>query len=291
MAFAATAVLVAATIPPWLVAVAALVVVGGLVWSWFDFLHAGRMRNEYARFAIEHGWEFTRRTHRYNSQFWAFPFAQGSSRRQESVIAGEHHGVRCASFVHSFESSADAQRGVSQAYQVTLAELPVALPRVDIVPRTLGAQLAGMVSGQEIDFESHDFNRRWRVVADDARYAHAVIDPRMIERLLWHDAQAMRLRIEGGAVYVWQPGRTGVADLSRRLAVVCGVARRVPAHVIREYRELGHAARHGDAATRPLTGPTWATASGALTSRRYTGVGTDADGDGIEDWKQLPPLS
>ncbi|WP_297083083.1 hypothetical protein [uncultured Demequina sp.] len=325
----------------WLVVIALPVLVLGVGWSIRDGLRARRLRDAYASFADAHGWEYVRMTREYGVRFDTFPFATGVRRRQESLVRGDYGGVRCATFAHVFETETDDDHrsAVATAHQVTLAELPVALPRLDIVPEGIAAQVAKGFGGGDVDVESHAFNRRWRVRADDARYAHAVLDPRMVERLLQVDAEGLALRIEGGAVLTWQQGRQGPEELSRRLSVVTSIAKRIPEHVLREYRERGLAVRDGVSAhapawatepghltgrrptalagvtdgevqhradaggsvpvTRadvggeraapaaPTAGPAWASESGALTTGRYTGVGVDADGDGVEDWRQL----
>ena len=328
----------------WLVALGALAMAAASVWAVRDALHARRMGDVYSAFADEHGWDYLRHTREYGARFTAFPFATGVRRRQETVARGDFGGVRCATFAHVFEDPADGdgdRRMTRRAYQVTLAELPVRLPRVDIVPEGIAAQVAKRLGGRDVDVESHAFNQRWRVLADDPRYAHALLDPRMVERLLQVDAEGVAIRIEGGAVLTWQQGRQGVEQLSKRLSVVTGVAKRIPEHLLREYRERGHAVNEGISAhaprwatepghftarrptalsgaagdieapvhgadagaglggtpapagderaapAAPTAGPGWASESGALTTGRYTGVGVDADGDGVEDWRQL----
>ncbi len=272
----------------WIIVLSVVAGVAGLLWAAFDYYRSHRVQNEYQEFAKSHGWEFAERTYEYNSRFSSFPFGTGNARRQESVVRGTYNGQQCATFAQVYELSSEGQ-GTPTAYanQITLAELPVALPRLDIVPKNLPLNVANALRGRDIEMESWDFNQRWRVLCDDPRYGHAVIDPRMIERLLFPDVEGLAVRIEGGAVYVWGVGRQGSANLAKRLGVVSGIARRIPDHVIREYTELGYTVQRGSPATRPISGPAWATEPGALTSRRYTGVGVDADGDGIEDWKQL----
>ncbi len=273
----------------WLMGLFILLAVLGSAWAAYDFWRSRRMRDEYREFAQTHGWTYLGTTHEFNSRFSSFPFGQGSARRQESVVRGTFNGQQCASFAQVFETARDRDTPISgkHAYQVTLAEIPVALPRLDIVPENLPAAISKALGGGDIDVESHEFNRRWRVMTNDPRYAHSVLDPRMVERLLHTDVEGLAIRIEGGAVYVWSMGRQSSVNLARRLGVVTGIARRIPEHVIREYRELGYLVQRGDAATRAMGGPAWATEPGALTSRRYTGIGVDADGDGIEDWKQM----
>ena len=251
---------------------------------------AWRHRDEAARFALSHGWEHLPRTAAYSTRFEGYPFDRGGRAYQTDVLRGSYGGARCATFTHVVAQESVDSRGKTsetrQTYQVTLAELDVDLPRVDIVPESLAGRVAQAFGGVDIEVESHAFNERWRVVAKDVRYGHDVVDPRMIARLLEHDVEGLSIRIDGGAVMVWSVGREGVRTLARRLNVVTGIARRIPAHVVREYTDRGHGVADPDA---PLTGPAWATTPGVLTSGRYTGVGVDADGDGVEDWAQAPP--
>lgn len=272
----------------WIMLAGGIIAVGALAWTAYDLMRSRRMHDEYREFAQLHGWTYMAKTHQFNQRFSGFPFGQGASRRQEAFLQGMYNGQECATFVHVFDPviRGDA-RAPRQAYQVTLAELPVALPRLDIVPENLPSAIAKALGGGDVDVESHEFNQRWRVITNNPRYAHAVLDPRMIERLLKVDVHGLGIRIDGGAVYVWSAGRQGAASLARRLGVVSGIARHIPDHVVREYQELGHHTRRGSAATRPMHGPAWATEPGVLTSGRYTGIGMDLDGDGIEDWKQI----
>ncbi len=234
-----------------------------------------RHRHEAARFALQYGWEHIERTAAYNLRFEGYPFDLGGRSWQADVLRGTYAGQRCATFTHVVEQSTgsgDAKTDTRETFQVTLVELPVDLPRLDIVPESLVNRVVQALGGVDIEVESHAFNERWRVITRDRRYGYDVVDPRMIARLLEHDVEGLAIRIDGGAVMIWTVGREGVSTLARRLGVVTGIARRIPAHVVRRYRELGHAMRDPDA---PLTGPSWAITPGALTSGRYTGIGAE----------------
>lgn len=273
----------------WLFLAMGVVIVGGSIWGIVVGARHRRLSDAHREFAKTHGWEYLARSFEFNHRFSGYPFGVGSARRQESVLRGTFNGHECATFAHVFEANRgpDGDSGTLHRFQVTLAELPVALPRIDIVPENLPAAVAKALGGGDVDVESYEFNQRWRVITNDPQYAHALLDPRMIERLLFPDVEGLGVRIDGGAVYVWSMGRRDISDLARRLGVVSGIARRIPDHVIRQYKDLGYEVHRGGAATRPLSGPEWAITPGVLTSGRYTGIGTDLDGDGIEDWKQL----
>lgn len=255
-------------------------------WAVYEWREARTHADQHERFALEHGWSHLDRGAPYSLRFSRFPFGAGSHQHQEHILRGTFNGMRCATFTHVFEERVPGRddRTAPQVFQVTLAELSVDLPWLEITPENAWSHAAQALGGMDVEVESHEFNRRWRVRSGDRRYAHDVVDPRMIQRLLDSDVEGCSIRIEGGAVMLWGPGRDGVSTLARRLGAVTGIAHRIPAHVIRSYTDHGHGRRDPDV---PLSGPAWATTPGALTSRRYTGIGVDANGDGVEDWRRI----
>lgn len=248
-----------------------------------DHFRGQRHRKAYAAFAKLHGWEFSQRTFAYNSRFVSAPFGEGEKPRQTDVLRGNFSGLDCATFTHRYELKSDNEGKHGEfLFQVTLVELPVTLPRLELIPESMAQRVAKTFGAQDIDFESAAFNRRWRVRANDRKYAYDLLDPRMLERLIQPDAEGAMIRIEGGAIMTWQAGRVGLDGLAGRLSVLTAIARRIPDHVVREYTERGFASQRGTYAPdyptrRPLTGPDWATTPGALTSGRYTGIGFEGD--------------
>ncbi len=260
----------------WVVGVA-VAGIGAGFWVW-DSFRVRAHRAEFRQFALSHGWKYAPYGTSYTTRFAGFPFHTGERRRQEDILTGTYNSLTCSTFTHLFQTQASRDSPpVEQDYQVTLVELDVHLPRLDIVPESLGNRLAQALGGVDVEMESYDFNRRWRVKSADRKYAMDVIDPRMMERLMAYDFDGAAIRIEGGAVMMWSAGRVGVSDLARRLDLLVSVATRIPAHVTRRFTELGYGI--GPAADdAPVTGPAWATQGGVLNSRRYTGIGTEGDG-------------
>jgi hypothetical protein len=58
--------------------------------------------------------------------------------------------------------------------------VPSAWPNLSIVPEELGSRIATAMGGRDIDFELESFNREFQVRSDDPRFAHALVDARMI---------------------------------------------------------------------------------------------------------------
>jgi hypothetical protein len=261
-----------------------LIVAAGVGSLWFfDSVRLSRQGKEFSEFAERFGWQYVSSSREYNSRFASFPFDADGASAQQNVLRGSLNGVPCVAFTQ-IRTERDAKGNEkSEPFSTTLVELPVRLPRIEIVPESFAEKFVKSLGGGDLDVESYEFNRRWRVLCRDPRYAHAVLDPRMVERLLQPDALDLAIRIEGGAVLAWQPGLAGTDTLARRFGVLTAVARRIPEHVVREYRERG--ALNVPPSERPIppTAPAWATTPGALTGGVATGIGPGppATGDGF----------
>ncbi|MEK8226207.1 hypothetical protein NKG05_09255 [Oerskovia sp. M15] len=105
------------------------------------------------------------------------------------------------------------------------------LPVLQLTPEGLGARLAKVFGGQDIQFESEGFNRAWRVESSDLRFAHDVLHPRIMHRLLEPDFARRNLRIEGDAILGWTGGRTVEDNVFPLLSRLVVVADAIPDHV------------------------------------------------------------
>lgn len=248
-----------------------------------DTVWGQQQRRDANRFAERHGWSSEEHTREYDRRFTTFPFDGGTESRAEIILRGTLNGVQCASFTHIRASADNEGHKLEEPFQVALVEIPVDLPFLELVPESVAQKFAKAFGGRDLDVESHEFNRQWRVVCGDPRYAHSVLHPRMIQRLLQPDALELTIRIEHGAILVWQGGRLATDSLARRLEVATGIARRIPEHVVRTYGTPWVPRGAGRFRAYPPTAPAWATTPGALTSRKPTGVepGPAATGEGF----------
>ncbi len=261
------------------VAVAALVALAYWIYQGAEkSRHARRLRE----FAFAHGWSYREAGGVAVAGLEGFPFGQGHDRLVEDIVEGTYGGRPCASFTYTFTPQVAGERSVPQIFTVTQVKLDVPFPRLDLVPEDIGSRLLNAVGFADIDLESAEFNRTWRVQCADKRYATDFLDPRMMQSLLTNRLHGVAVRVDGDRVLAWSGGIASVKDLSRRFDLVCGVAGRIPAHVVRRYNEAD-AGRRAAEEERERNAPTWAKTGGVLNSGRYTGIGVDSDGDGVED--------
>lgn len=81
------------------------------------------------------------------------------------------------------EEGSEGGSGLGRARRMTcaVAALPFTCPRLEVVPRSLPVATD---DGQDVRLELEAFNRRFRVVADDRRFAVAFLDARMMDALM-----------------------------------------------------------------------------------------------------------
>ena len=147
------------------------------------------------------------------------------------MLRGTYEG-RAGAHVHLLAAPPAAARARPRttAHVVALA-LPTYLPTVEVTPEGFGARLAKLVGAQDLQLESEAFNQAYRVAASDDRMGHAIVHPRLMERLLRPDALGHAWRIDGTWILSWELGKIDLARLAPRLGLLSAVVRSVPRHV------------------------------------------------------------
>lgn len=193
----------------------------------------------------------------------AFPF----DRVQSGTVfgAGGPWRGRRAESVRVVHASAGSSTDLG--YRVDILETAVALPPLLIIPNTLAEHLeTGW--GDVVDVESAAFNDRYRILAADPRYAHAVLSPTVIEALLALPP-GFPVGFGGGAIYTWRAATYAIEHgTPARLEALAAVDAEVPEFVAKEF---GAAAAHIPApgpeamgAPRDLRALSWAALAAAL---------------------------
>ena len=98
----------------------------------------------------------------------------------ENTSWGTWHGMQVVVIDYWFARSSDPSRSDYRYYTCAATPVPSAWPNLSIVPEDLGSRIATAMGGRDIEFELESFNRAFRVRSDDPRFAHALVDARMI---------------------------------------------------------------------------------------------------------------
>jgi hypothetical protein len=208
-----------------------LLVVGVLVLSAYQHR---RRQEAITAWALARGWRRVPADPALVTRWRGKPFGTGDRRRIGETIEGTYRGRPARSFAYSYETRSTNAKGETETtthrFHVVAMDLPAFLPDLEVAPETVASRLATAFGAHSLDVESDDFNRRFACRATDLAVGHAILHPRLVERLLAEPA-APPWRIEGTSVLTWSTGVTSVDRVDRRLALLAAIADAVPRHV------------------------------------------------------------
>lgn len=193
-----------------------------------------KRHERFRAWALRNGWTYAESERELTDISQGQPFGQGSARRATEVLRGPFESMPALSFTYAWTTGSGKNRSTHRAHVVGLV-LPTYLPTVEVTPEGIGALLAKLVGAQDIQFESDDFNRAFRVAASDARTGHAIVHPRLMERLLRPDARTAAWRIDGTWILSWETGTTDLDRLAPRLGLLSSIVRSIPRHVWQDH--------------------------------------------------------
>ncbi len=183
-----------------------------IVWS----VKANKKRRaQLAAIAASWGWNYAPRDQSLVTRWTVSPFGNGSSRAANHVLWGPTAGptgtIRQAiTFEYQYtisSGSGDNRSSTTYYFHITVVLLPVFTPVLMLTPEGFGASLAKFFGGQDIQFESEDFNKAWRIQSKDLRFAHDIVHPRMMEFLMEPRNRGRAINLVGDGVMVVQSGK------------------------------------------------------------------------------------
>ena len=224
-----------------LVLVAVVCAVGYVVWRIEQ-----QRRARYLAFAAERGWTYTPRDDSWVDRFEGSPFGRGSSRRATHVLRGEFAGRDMVAFHYRYLTrSHNGQQQTTQTHKFTVVALalPASLPWLELTGENVLTRIGSALGLADVELESEDFNRRYRVTADDRRFAYDVLHPRTMEQLLAQPT--VNLRLSGADALLWDNGFADPEELPGMLAPLAQLVDGIPSYV---WSDRQHDRRGGGAA-------------------------------------------
>jgi hypothetical protein len=154
-------------------------------------------------------------------------FGMGTRRGTENVIWDPRDDPADARafdhwYVEEGENAAEIGSDGRRRQTCAVVALPFTCPRLDVAP----AGTLDPLVGQDVQLELEAFNRRFRVVAEDRRFAVAFLDARMMEALLQLPS-GISCAVNEDRMLLWAP-RLSAAETIQLLEVARTLRRRVP---------------------------------------------------------------
>ncbi len=223
-------------VSPVLLILIALVIGAGIFY--FSYLAAKKRRELFAGFAAQHGWQYQPHNRALAGQWAGTPFQTGDNWQVKNVLTGAFNGYQMVAFDYSYQTHSTDSKGrrttTTHKFGVVVLQLPGALPHLEVTHEGIfGGAVANAFGFRDLQFESDQFNRAFRVKADDERFGHAVVTPRMMELLLARGE--IGWRVEGNSLVGWDRGAHDPAEVMNRLSLLQQVVEQVPPYVWRDY--------------------------------------------------------
>ncbi len=209
-----------------------LVFVPGVIGA--TFWYQARRGRQLKAWAAASGWTVVGSDPSLVDRWRGAPFGVGRSRRATEVMVGRWGDRPAVSFTYTYVTGSGKSQ-TTHRYHVLALPLPAWLPDLELTPDGFGSKLLTMLGAGDIQFESEDFNRAWRVAAANPKLAHDVVHPRLMERLMAPDAVGSRLHIAGTDIVSWAAGHTSTDRIPGRLALMQAVIDSVPRYVWQDH--------------------------------------------------------
>lgn len=198
-----------------------------------------RRRERLLVWSAERRWEWRDTDQRLLDFLPGEPFGRGRSRRVGNVVHGTWEGRPAVGFDYRYKvttGSGKNRRTRTYRFAVAAIHLPAELPRVHVGPENAFHRIAQAFGADDIEVESHEFNRRYTVEADDRRAAFSILHPRLVETLTQVEPVEWRTDVSalGPVIVSWWSGSLEAVALQQRLILLDTVVDSVPDYVWRD---------------------------------------------------------
>jgi len=181
----------------------AVLLVVGII---FASIAAKKRREAFAMIAARLGLSFSADHQRDIASRYEFldRLAQGSNRYAYNVLSGAYQGHNVMVFDYHYETHSTDSKGNRQThhhqFSFFILQLERMFPELTITREGVFSKIAQAFGYDDIDFESHEFSRKFCVRSKDKKFAYDVCNARMIEYLLANDD--LNIEIEGMALAI-----------------------------------------------------------------------------------------
>jgi hypothetical protein len=212
-------------------AIAAAVAIG-----WFAYQQEQKRRAALAAFAASKGWTFEPHDRHGLDDRWSdAPFGTGHSRRASNVMSGSVDGRPALAFDYRYKITTSNGKSSSTRtynYGVCVLGLPAYLPSLEVGPENVLTRFGNALGLDDIELESEDFNRAFRV-RGDAKFACDVLTPRTMEALLRSGCPSWR--ITGTDAMAWDDGKQSPLEILARISTLTTVVDAIPSFVWKDH--------------------------------------------------------
>jgi uncharacterized protein DUF3137 len=184
-----------------------------------------RRQQAMSALAASNGWTWVPEDASWADRWTGEPFEVGAGRTATNVLLGRQQGYDFAAFDYHYTVS-NGKTSQTITCAVWALKLPAMLPWLTV-------EKQGAFGKNDVQTESEQFNRAYKVHGHDDRYAMAILHPRMMELLM--SAPETYWRIDRDSLVYWEPGPIEPYRYLQRLNLLVTIAGLIPSYVWKDY--------------------------------------------------------
>lgn len=154
----------------------------------------------------------------------------GDNRYAFNILSGKHKDHDVMAFDYHYETHSTDSKGNQETQHHYLSFflllMRVGFPELTIAREGFFSKVAQALGYDDIDFESHEFSRKFCVRSKDKKFAYDVCNARMMEYLLANDD--LTIEIEGPALGISFASRLSPEQIERNLTRLIAVRGLMP---------------------------------------------------------------
>jgi hypothetical protein len=160
-------------------------------------------------------------------------FSRGHSQEASNVLYGVYGSREVVAFDYEYVTGSGKNR-TTHHFSACVHSLECAFPRLMIRPEGFFDKVADVIGFEDIDFESEEFSRKFRVTSDNRKFAYDVCHPQMMEWLLanrgWH------VEFAGGCSVLMTDSRWSLEEFRAALDFTVKFFEMIPEFVWKQYQ-------------------------------------------------------
>jgi len=195
-----------------------------------SYISARKRREAMATVAAKLGLRFAPGKNRDMARRYRFldKLRRGSNRYAFNILSGSYQGYDLILFDYHYKTGSGKN---THHYYISffILHLAASFPELVIGPEGVFSKIAQAIGYDDIDFESHEFSRKFCVRCRDKKFAYDVCNARMIEYLLSNTD--LSIEIEGDALAISFSRRLSPEDIEPNLNQLITVRSLLPEYL------------------------------------------------------------
>jgi hypothetical protein len=210
-------------------------IIGAIIWG----LQAGKKRRDAMTLLAERlGLSFSHERNYGMAKQYAFldKLRQGDNRYAYNIMNGGFQGHDVTAFDYHYETHSTDSKGHRQThhhhFSFFILMLEKSFPELTIAKEGFFSKIAQAVGFDDIDFESHEFSKRFAVRSKDKKFAYDFCNAQMIDYLLGHPD--INLEVDQNSLALGFNRCLNVEEIEPHLEQLIEIRKRMPNYLFDE---------------------------------------------------------